>query len=87
MPPMPAMRSTAPAFPQGLGSQSQGALGARRPSGRYGLVHTAATQSGAAHAGGGALRVRCGYAQEVVGTGDEASFEGLGRQGNTGNWG
>ena len=50
----------------------------------HGDVYAASAQNATAHAGGSALRLRCGYAEEVVGTGDATSLESSGRLGAQG---
>ena len=57
----------------------QHGLGPR--GGGHGDVYAACAQNATAHAGGRALRLGCGYAEEAVGTGDAASLESSGRFG------
>ena len=54
---------------------------ARARGGGHGDVYAACAQNATAHAGGSALRLGCGYAEEAVGTGDAASLESSGRFG------
>lgn len=54
---------------------------ARARGGGHGDVYAACAQNATAHAGGSALRLGCGYAEEAVGTGDAASLESSGRLG------
>ena len=54
---------------------------ARARGGGHGDVYAACAQNATAHAGGRALRLGCGYAEEAVGTGDAASLESSGRFG------